>query len=218
MNSERIALLERAGVYKTGRHFVISPHTHCHSGSFIDLAPVLNSADLLSHIIRSLVEQYRNTRISAVVYPKSCETYGATFASELGAVPLCAEHIEHDQFVIPYNARKVEGRDAVKQRNILVFNSVIASGSTTRGLMRTVRNADGVLIGVAAICDRRRASDRAIHGESLETYTKMELESFEHRRCPLCQRGMPVDESVGWGREWVAQQKRIAKQYGRFPR
>jgi orotate phosphoribosyltransferase len=71
-----------------------------------------------------------------------------------------------------------------------------------------VRAAGGTVVGAVALCNRGGVTAAALDVPALHALVELSLESWTAEECPLCRRGVPIDTTVGKGREFLAAQGR----------
>jgi orotate phosphoribosyltransferase len=101
------------------------------------------------------------------------------------------------------------GYDAlVRGRRVLVVEDVVNTGGSLADTIRAVRAAGGTVAGAVALCNRGGVDAAALDVPALHALLELSLESWPAEECPLCRRGVPVDTSVGKGREFLARERR----------
>jgi orotate phosphoribosyltransferase len=92
----------------------------------------------------------------------------------------------------------------VRGRRVVVVEDVVNTGGSLAEAIRAVRAAGGVVAGAVALCNRGGVTAAALDVPALAALVELPLESWTAEECPLCRRGVPVDTSVGKGREFLA--------------
>ena len=96
----------------------------------------------------------------------------------------------------------------VRGRRVLVVEDVVNTGGSLADAIRAVRAAGGTVVGAVALCNRGGVTAAALDVPALHALVELSLESWTAEECPLCRRGVPVDTSVGKGREFLAAKSR----------
>ena len=97
------------------------------------------------------------------------------------------------------------GYDAlVRGRRVVVVEDVVNTGGSLAEAIHAVRAANGTVVGAVALCNRGGVTAAALDVPVLQSLVELSLESWPAEECPLCRRGVPVDTSVGKGREFLA--------------
>jgi orotate phosphoribosyltransferase len=96
----------------------------------------------------------------------------------------------------------------VHGRRVLVVEDVVNTGGSLADTIRAVRAAGGTVVGAVALCNRGGVTAAALDVPALHALVELSLESWTVEECPLCRRGVPIDTSVGKGREFLAAMRR----------
>jgi orotate phosphoribosyltransferase len=97
------------------------------------------------------------------------------------------------------------GYDAlVRGRRVLVVEDVVNTGGSLADTIRAVRAAGGTVAGATALCNRGGVTAADLDVPALHALLELSLDSWAAGECPLCRRGVPVNTSVGKGREFLA--------------
>jgi len=92
----------------------------------------------------------------------------------------------------------------VRGRRVVVVEDVVNTGGSLAETIRAVRAAGGTVVGAVALCNRGGVTAAALDVPALAALVELSLESWTAEECPLCRRGVPIDTSVGKGREFLA--------------
>jgi len=92
----------------------------------------------------------------------------------------------------------------VRDRRVLVVEDVVNTGGSLRETVRAVRAAGGIVVAAVALVNRggMRASD--VEVPALHALMDLALDAWDAEACPLCRAGVPVNATVGKGREFLA--------------
>jgi orotate phosphoribosyltransferase len=96
----------------------------------------------------------------------------------------------------------------VRGRRVLVVEDVLNTGGSLADTIRAVRAASGTVVGAVALCNRGGVTPAALDVPALHALVELSLDSWTAEECPLCRRGVPIDTSVGKGREFLAAKSR----------
>jgi orotate phosphoribosyltransferase len=92
----------------------------------------------------------------------------------------------------------------VRGRRVVVVEDVVNTGGSLAETIRAVRAAGGTVVGAVALCNRGGVTAAALDVPALTALVELSLESWTAGECPLCRRDVPIDTSVGKGREFLA--------------
>lgn len=92
-------------------------------------------------------------------------------------------------------------------KKVLVVEDILTTGGSVKKTVEAVRAIGGEVAGVAALCNRGGVTAEDI-GDVPELFSlvNITLESWEASECPLCAQGVPINTSVGKGKEFLSQQ------------
>jgi orotate phosphoribosyltransferase len=99
------------------------------------------------------------------------------------------------------------GYDAqIPGKNVLVVEDVVTTGGSARKVIEAVRALGGNVIGLSILCNRGGIKSEDVGGVPIEALTNVKLESYEASDCPLCKGKVPINTSVGKGKEFLEKQ------------
>ncbi len=98
----------------------------------------------------------------------------------------------------------------VRNKKILVVEDVLTTGTTARKVIEATREYGGDIVALAALCNRGGIVEKDIGDPPrLFALINIKLEAFDEEHCPLCIQGIPINTTVGKGKEYLAyKQKR----------
>jgi orotate phosphoribosyltransferase len=210
--NEALSILERHGAIVRDGHFVYTSGRH--GSVYVNkdaIYPHTEAVCRLCHDIAMAGRQVRYPGIEAVVGPAMGGAILSQWVSRhLGikagkdVLALYAERSEGGGFELRRGYdRLVTGKRA------LVVEDVITTGGSVKGVIEATQAAGGIVAGVACLVNRGGVTAEQIGSPAeIVSLVDLPLESWEPGDCPLCAAGMPVDEEVGKGREFVAAQVR----------
>ena len=69
-----------------------------------------------------------------------------------------------------------------------------------------VKALGGDIVGVAVLCNRNPAeiTAKSLEVPELFALTEIPLDAFNEAECPLCKTNVPINTSVGKGKEYLA--------------
>ena len=176
--AEARELFERTGAMLTG-HFRLS--SGLHSDVYVQKARVLEWPEATLALAREIASWF--PRIDVVVAPAvGAIPLGFAVASEAGARAIFAER-EGGRMWLRRGFRVDPGE------RTLVIEDVVTTGGSAREVFELVREAGVEPLGVAALIDRSTTSLPF----PLRSVLRVEASTWDPERCPLCQRGVPID-------------------------
>jgi len=93
--------------------------------------------------------------------------------------------------------------DLIKGSNVVIAEDVLNSGGSARKVADAVVQAGGIVVVVAAMCDRSagEAAQKLAPYPVLAVMNVM-MDKWTSRDCPLCRQGVEINRTVGKWREW----------------
>lgn len=80
---------------------------------------------------------------------------------------------------------------------VFVVEDVLTTGGSAAGVVKLVRLCGGEVVGVGALCNRGKVTVKDVGNvPELITLLNLDLESWEEKECPLCQKGIPINTKV----------------------
>jgi orotate phosphoribosyltransferase len=107
---------------------------------------------------------------------------------------------EGDDFVI-----KRGYEELIPGANVLAVEDVLTTGGSVKKVVEAVRALGGNVVGVGVLCNRGGVKPEDIGGvPEIYALATVNFESYPADDCPLCKQGVPINTSVGKGREFLA--------------
>ncbi len=179
---EIIRILEESGALLSG-HFQL--RSGLHSSRFFQAALLLQYPDKAETVCRYLADQYRDTRIDAVISPAvGGLIVGQEVARALGCRAIFADK-EDGELVLK------RGFSIKPGEKILVAEDVVTKGGRVQQTVDLVRARGGDVVGIAVIVDR--SGGDAAFDVPFRSALKLSLPTFDPSECPLCKEGQPID-------------------------
>lgn len=153
------------------------------------------------------------------------ENIDVVVAPALGGIILSqwtAHHLSElsGRDVLAVYAEKMESGFMIKRgydkllpgKKVLLLEDVLTTGGSVKKVVELVQTLGASIAGVGALFNRGniQPSDLGNVPELFSLITK-EMKSWNPEECPLCKQGIPINTSVGKGREFLAQQHHLGK-------
>ena len=178
---EVLGLFEKSGALLKG-HFKLS--SGLHSEKYLQCALLLQYPDMAEKLSRALAKKFSPEKIEIVIGPA---LGGVTLAYEvaraIGARGLFTER-QDGKMVLR------RGFSISKGEKVLVVEDVVTTGGSTKEVVDLVNSFGADVVGVGSIIDRSSAG--IDFGAPFKPLAKVEIETFEEERCPLCKKQIPV--------------------------
>ena len=193
---ERIHLeiLRRTGAYRTDDHFLL-PSGH-HAPEFIDKALVTTEPSFTEGLGAVIASHFAPWPADVVL------------STGRGAAILahCVARAHPSRPILAYATKGTTGTTTTPQRRVrlpdefarfvtrgakvLIVEDLITTGETIKLLIRMVEQAGGSVVGIGCLWQRNSKITLAKDVFSLVT---RDFPTYEPKRCPLCQRGQPLN-------------------------
>ncbi len=201
--------LRQAGAVLTDDHFVYTSGRH--GSAYVNKDAVYPDAGLANGLCIDIARHFQDAEVQTVV------------GTEHGGIIL--------QFATTWNLRMQTGRQIsgvyaenataaylaqkrfvfkrgfdrfVKGKKVLIVDDILTTGSSVEAVVRAVRETGGEVIGVAVICNRGGVTAEQLGVPELFALCNVSMDSWPEEECPLCAQGVPVNTTVGKGREFLA--------------
>ncbi|MCX6957456.1 MAG: phosphoribosyltransferase family protein [Verrucomicrobiae bacterium] len=208
MNEKEIfALLNDVGAVTTNTHAVYTSGKH--GSMYVNkdaLYPHTKETSALCHLI---AEHFAKSNIDVVVgpalggiIPSQWIAYHLSELQGREVLGVYAEKVE-DAFVIKRGYDKL-----IPGKNILVFEDNLTTGRSIKKVIEVIRKLEGNVIGLGAFCNRGNIQSADVGGvPDFFSLINIPMEAWEPDECPLCAQGVPINTSVGKGREFSEKKK-----------
>lgn len=196
-----VNLFYEKGVILSG-HFVFKEGDH--SGIYI-AHNVIYSSPLLLNIVKSLIaDRFTKKKIHIVIGPADG---GNILARKVAENIICAKAVKTakrsgSQF-------EIEKKDEsfVANKNVLIVEDVITTGSSVKGVIREVRRLNGRVVGIGAIWNR--GSNKNTEGVKISALINRSFISYpKDGECLLCNANISINTDHGHGKEFLESKKR----------
>jgi orotate phosphoribosyltransferase len=195
MTQDWLARFRRFGAVRDG-HFLLT--SGLHSPTYVQCALILQHPEEAAALGAALADRVRGLRPEVIVGPA---LGGIIVAYELARALGCRAIF----------AERADGRMQLRrgfsispgERAILV-EDVVTTGGSIGEVAALVRSAGGIVVGCAALVDRRGLGDPRSPGERprgitdpgtpLDALITLDLPVYASSACPLCQAGVPVEK------------------------
>ncbi len=180
-------------------HFLLS--SGLHSDTYLQCALILQYPDLAEKLARLLVKKFLST-----YQPINLSTLVTVISPALGGIVIGQEVARALKCRAIFTERE-NGRMALRRgfqinkgEKVLVVEDVITTGGSTQEVIDVVRNADGQVVGIAALVDRSGGKIRLrldFGGQAkfkfpLVSLVKLGIENYKPQECPLCKKNIPL--------------------------
>jgi orotate phosphoribosyltransferase len=155
-----------------------------HSDRYIQCAKVLQYPEYTTKLCQELAGRFAGAGVDLVVGPAMGGIIVAyEMARQLGVKAIFTERED--------NVMQLRRGFTIKPgEKVLVVEDVITTGGSVSEVIELVRQAGGIVAGVAVLVDRSNGKiDLGVRTESL---LAMDVKSYSPEECPLCSSGLPL--------------------------
>ena len=92
----------------------------------------------------------------------------------------------------------------VAGKNIVVVEDILNTGGSARKVVETIRSMGGNVVGLSVLCNRGGIKAEDVAGAQIHSLADVTLESWAEEECILCKKNIPINTSVGKGKEFLA--------------
>lgn len=188
---DALEILKQSGAVRNG-HFLLTSGRH--SDTYVEKFRLLERPDLAGPLLGRLAETFRVEAPEVVLSPAvGGIIVGYEVARHLGARAIFAEREEG-------RLRLRRGFELRRGERCLVVEDVVTTGGSLVEVLAVAEEAGAQVVGVALLVDRSGGKlDLPVPVRALVT---VDAESWEPEHCPVCRRGVPLEQrgSRGLGR------------------
>ena len=177
-----LALLHKTGALLQG-HFRLS--SGLHSPNYMQCALLLQSPRNAKAIGEALASKIKSIRPQKIVAPAlGGVIIGYTVAEALD-VPMVFTERKDGEMTLRRGFKIREGE------RIVIVEDVVTTGKSTKETASVIKQHGGLVFGFGSILNRSGRSNP--FDSSYESLLKLDLETHEEAKCPLCASGVPID-------------------------
>ena len=105
------------------------------------------------------------------------------------------------------NLQLTRGYDAfVKGKKVLVIEDLTTTGESLKKVIQVVQEAGGKIVAASVMLnkDPELVSSQTF-GVPFVALAELRVRSFDEKDCPLCQKNVPINVTVGHGKKYLQQ-------------
>jgi|SRR3989344_232169 len=202
--------LRQAGAVLTDDHFVYTSGRH--GSAYYNKDAVYADVEVADRLCQAIAYHFRDAGIETVVGPEHggiILQFATTIHLRIwtGKNDICGVYAENAPATYSAQKRFAFNRGFGKfiaGRRVLVVDDILTTGGSVEGVVRAVREAGGEVVGVAVLCNRGGVTAKQLGVPELFALCNVSLNSWPEEECPLCAQGVPVNTTIGKGREFLA--------------
>lgn len=209
MNSnDLLNIFKKTGGYITGSHIVYTSGRH--GEAYLNKDAIYPHTKEISSICQEIANRFKDREIEVVAAP----ALGGIILSQWTAYHL--SQLTNREVLGVYTEKTPDknqiftrGYDKlVKGKKVLIVEDITTTGGSVVKVINSVRQAGGDVVAVCVLANRDpdNINSKTI-GAPFTALAEIKMQSWEEKECPLCQKGSPVNTTVGKGREYLAKKK-----------
>lgn len=203
--SKVLDLLKQTGAVITGSHFVLTSGKH--ASVYINKDALYTHTSAVSAVCQDFAEKVMHLQIDTVVGP----ALGGIILSQWTAHHL--SRLKGKEVFAVYSEKTPDGGQAftrgydkfVINRKVLVVEDLTSTGGSAKKVVEAIRRAGGQVAGVCVMVNRNPEEvTESYFGAPFFPLDTFKVEAYDEADCPMCRSGVPVDTSVGHGKQYLA--------------
>lgn len=183
LNKEQaIEIFTHSGALMQG-HFCLTSGRH--SNQYMQCAQVLQYPQYTQQLCRHLAEKFKNDQVEVVVGPAMGGIIVSyEVARQLEVPGIFCERKDGEMLLR-------RGFEIKSGQRVLVVEDVVTTGGSVHEVIKIVRDAGGIVVGVGVLVDRSNGTVN--FGVRAEAVLTMDIKSWQAEQCPICEEGkIPV--------------------------
>ncbi|OGG60872.1 hypothetical protein A3C86_00375 [Candidatus Kaiserbacteria bacterium RIFCSPHIGHO2_02_FULL_49_16] len=204
LNGDQVLeVLQKVGAFRTG-HFVLT--SGAHSDNYLNKDALYTDTIETSRLCRAMAQRFAKNGVEVVIGPAigaailaQWVAYHLTEITRKDVFAAYADKDGHGGFVLK------RGYDTlVGGKKILIVEDLTTTGGSVKKVVEAVRMAGAEVLGVVVLANRGEVTkEKAGNVPVFEALVDIPLEALEPAECELCKKGIPVNTTIGHGRNFV---------------
>lgn len=205
MTSEEVlSLFQKTGGYVTDSHIVLTSGKH--TTAYLNKDAIYPHTREISLLCREIAERFKDADIQVVAAP----ALGGIILSQWTAHHL--DMLTQREVLAVYTEKMPDknqvftrGYDqVVKGKKVLVVEDITTTGGSVMKVVNSVKEAGGEVVSICVVANRNpdEINTQAL-GVPYMALAEIRIQAWEETDCPLCKQGVPVNTTVGKGREFL---------------
>jgi orotate phosphoribosyltransferase len=197
LEETRALIIDSHIVYTSGRH----------GKEYVNKDALYPHTMATSALCRSIAEEFSDQRVDFVIAPaiggvilSQWVAHHLTILLERDVYALYAEKSPDGSFIVSRGYDKY-----IPDKCGLVVEDILTTGGSALKVIQTVRALGGNVVGLGALCNRGGITAGDVGDvPKFHALINVALDSWPEAECPLCRQGVPINTSVGKGKEFLA--------------
>lgn len=199
-----LGILKKVGAIITDSHIVGTSGKHM--SLYINKDALYPHTKEASQVGKMFAAEYKNKHIDVVVAPALggivLSQWSAHFLSRLSKREVLGVYTEKDE---EKNQIFKRGYDKlVKGKKVLVIEDIANTGGSVKKVIASVKEAGGIIVATCVMVNRDPVNNTSKSmGSSFSSLCTLKAEAWEEKDCPLCKKNVPINTTVGHGKEYL---------------
>lgn len=198
-------IFKKTGGYITGSHIVYTSGKH--GEAYLNKDAIYPHTKEISSICQEIAQRFKNRNIEVVSAP----ALGGIILSQWTAYHL--SNLEGREILGVYTEKTPDknqiftrGYDKlVKGKKVLVVEDITTTGGSVIKVINSVKSAGGKVIAVCVLVNRDPDNiNSSSIGSPFTALAEVRMQAWDEKDCPLCKKEVPINTTVGKGREYLA--------------
>lgn len=186
-----------------------------HGTSYIDKDQLYPYPHLICRLCFLLAQRFENDDIHVVIGPEKggiiLSQWTTFHLAGLTAKDIHAIYAEKTVYEKDFFLRTAYEQFLYRGANVLVVEDILTTGSSVKKVVELVRRYGAHVVGVAALCNQGNVSASDLGNiPRLETLLELSIQTWSEEECAAngpCAKGIPINTSVGKGKEFLLRKK-----------
>ncbi|MCX6817129.1 MAG: phosphoribosyltransferase family protein [Candidatus Beckwithbacteria bacterium] len=202
--SKILTILKRTKAITTDSHIVLTSGKH--SSKYLNKDALYPHTKEVSRVGKMIAQKYKDKEIDAVIGPAMggiiLSQWTAYHLTKLKRKEILGGYSEKDE---QNNQIFRRGYDQlVKNRKVLVVEDFTTTGGSVKKTVDSVKALGGEVVGVCVMVNRDPKNVTAkVIGAPFTSLGIFSADAYEEKFCPMCKAKMPVNTTLGHGREYL---------------
>lgn len=210
-----LQILEKTGAIITNDHFVYTSGKH--GSVYIRKDKLYPYTKLTSQVCKMIAEQVAKWDIQVVVGPSvggiilsQWVAYHLSQITKKEVLSVFTEKNYDDKQIYDRPQMFKRGYEQlVKNKKVLVVEDLTTTGNSVKKVVQEVKKAKGKVVGAMVLLNRNpKGITSKFMGAPFHSLSIFKAEAWEAKDCQLCKNNVPINTTVGHGKEFLAKKKK----------
>lgn len=207
---EILNIFKKTGGYITNSHIVYTSGKH--GETYLNKDAIYPHTREISTICKELAQRYKDKKIEVVAAPAIggiiLSQWTAHHLSEITGIQVLAVFTEKTPDKnLPAQTGQIftRGYDMlIIGKKVLIVEDIATTGGSVIKVINSVQQAGGQVVGVCVIANRNPENvNSKLFNVPFTALAEIKMDAWEEKECPLCKKGVPINTTVGKGREYI---------------